>query len=102
MADHDLIAELTGYRNELEGLLQQGKTGRAEQVRPLLAEVERQVRAKGASLRRAACATHEAGQDAVAERLHAEADRWETAAGPEPVMERAVPAKPSGRKGSEV
>lgn len=99
MADHDLMAELAGYRRELESLERLGKRDRAEQVRPKLAAVEAQVRAKGAALVRAAVAAREAGQDAIAERLTVQAQQWQTAAGPEPVMEQAVPARARRARG---
>lgn len=100
MADHDQVAELEAYRRELAGLEAAGKTDRAEQVRPLLDQVERDVRASGAALRRASVAAREAGQDGIADELGVRAERFEVAAGPEPVMEQAVPAK-ARRRGTE-
>jgi len=100
MADHDQVAELEAYRRELAALEASGKGDRADQVRPLLADVERAVRAAGAALRRASVAAREAGQDAVADQLSVKAERFEVAAGPEPVVEQAVPAK-ARRRGSE-
>lgn len=100
MADHDQVAELEGYRRELEQLEKSGKAERAQAVRSLMASVEADVRRRGAALRRASVAARQAGQDLVADRLGADAERFETAAGPEPVQEQAVPAK-ARRRGAE-
>lgn len=75
MQQHDLIAELTGYRNELASLERAGKTERAEQVRPNIERVAGEIVA--AIEQRVETATRLDGdlQDVDAARAREEA-RW--------------------------
>lgn len=76
MADHDLAAELQGYRNELANVEAHGKDERADSVREEIKRVEGEVRQVAEDLERKADEHDEAGQGVLAAEARAEASRY--------------------------
>ncbi|MFI0484884.1 hypothetical protein [Actinomadura sp. 9N215] len=76
MADHDLAAELAGYRAELAHCEKYEKTERAELVNGEIERVEGEVRGVAESLERAAADHEDAGRDVLAAQARVEARRY--------------------------
>lgn len=76
MADHDLAAELQGYRNELANVEAAGKDERAAAVREEISRVEEAVRERADALDQAAEAHDKAGQDIRAAEARVESRRY--------------------------
>lgn len=81
MADHDLVAELLGYRNELARLEHGGDEPRAAAVRGEIERVEAAVREQAERLEHDAAEYDEAGQGVRAAMLRNEARELRTALG---------------------
>lgn len=76
MADHDVAAELQGYRNELASAERYGKDERAGAVRKEIKRVEGEVRQVAEELEAKADAHEGDGQDALAAEARTEASRY--------------------------
>lgn len=109
MADHDLLAELRAYRDELAEHQTYGRTDRAEQTRAQLTGVETAVKDKVAQLANQAELHQAQGADVPAAQARVEARRFQAAldehnptgelvenSSSKP-LERAVPPKASDR-----
>lgn len=69
MADHDLAAELRGYRNELD-FAHKHRPDRAAAIRAEIDRVREVIRSQAAAIDGRAAALEEAGQDVAAAELH--------------------------------
>lgn len=76
MADHDLAAELQGYRNELEQCEAAGKSERASAVREEIRRVEDEARTTAEDLERQADDFEGQAQDVRATEARVEARRY--------------------------
>lgn len=93
MADHDLAAELDGYRAELAHCEKYDKPERAKLVRGEIERVEGEVREKADALERAAAEHERAGQDVRAAETRVEASRYRDLVGEEKAVKRG-PGRP--------
>lgn len=101
---HDVLAELQGYRNELDNAKRYGKTERAAAVREQLDRVKADIETRAVAAETRAEAHRAENQEVVAAQFEEEARRYREAlvdpAGPETAVEsapreRAVPKKAS-------
>lgn len=105
--DHDILAELDGYRTELAQAERTGKTDRAQAIRAEIDRVAAAVRRRAAAGVDDAERYHASGQLELAARARREAGRYSDAAGADDAsaqtpLESAVPAKRgSGRTSKE-
>lgn len=76
MADHDLAAELAGYRAELAHCEKYDRTARADLVSAEIARVTEEIQATAESLDRAAAEHQDAGRDVLAAQAREEARRY--------------------------
>lgn len=93
MADHDLAAELQGYRDELAECEARGLGERAGLVRREVARVEGEIRETAEGLEREAAEHDEAGQDVRAAEARVRAREFRALLPAEPVAKRG-PGRP--------
>jgi hypothetical protein len=72
---HDLLAELDGYRAELDGYERSGRTARTEAVRGEIDRVTKQIAGEVEKLNAQADNHEEAGQDVLAAQARVQAKR---------------------------
>lgn len=100
MANHDLAAELQGYRNELANVVAHGKDERAGAVREEITRVEGEVREVAEEYESKAEDHDAAGQDVLAAEARVEARRYRDLLPSEEESKPAetAPAKPGPAK----
>lgn len=93
MADHDLLAELVGYKNELANAENADNTERAGAVRDEISRVEGLVRERADEFEAKTAEHAKAGQDVPAAEATVEARRYRDALGETVPKRRGRPAK---------
>lgn len=98
MADHDLEAELLGYRNELARYERHGEDDRAASVREQIERVESDVRKEAERLEADAGRYDEAGQGVPAAMARNEARRYRALLGDDDQPAKAARGRGRPRK----